>query len=258
MLKKIRMLYGLLTMNYPCNHKIPPIPWCFCLKQLRENHSFQQRFLQHQTCPKRETNLKGRYCCFEEIHFLYIPDVVLPKRHFFGLNKNCMFRAGGITGNHKWLPHNSVQYRWMHDLLSIDVPTWKNHWLMVEPTHLKNMLVKLDHATPRRKGWKFQKYLSCHHLLPERIICLIDSMDLWKTNWSFLGELEEQKFPELRPHHWAILRNEAESHRACKRIWPFNLGALQTNSWMDTVFCQKVWPDVPKCPKCQIRWSWSI
>ena len=31
------------------------------------------------------------------------------------------------------------------------------------PTHLKNMLVKLDHL-PRVSGWKFQKYVSCHHL----------------------------------------------------------------------------------------------
>ena len=33
---------------------------------------------------------------------------------------------------------------------------------MVEPTHLKNMLVKLDHF-PRDPG-ENKKYLSCHHL----------------------------------------------------------------------------------------------
>ncbi len=39
-----------------------------------------------------------------------------------------------------------------------------NHFLVggFSPTHLKNMLVKLDHF-PKPSGWKFQKYLSCHH-----------------------------------------------------------------------------------------------
>ena len=35
-------------------------------------------------------------------------------------------------------------------------------WLVVEPTHLRNMLVKLDHETPRFRG-ENKKCLSCHH-----------------------------------------------------------------------------------------------
>ena len=37
-------------------------------------------------------------------------------------------------------------------------------WLVVEPTHLKNMLVKLE-IFPKFRGEK--KYLSCHHLVTQ-------------------------------------------------------------------------------------------
>ncbi len=36
-------------------------------------------------------------------------------------------------------------------------------WLIFSQPHLKNMLVKLDHETPRI-GMKIKIYLSCHHL----------------------------------------------------------------------------------------------
>ena len=36
-------------------------------------------------------------------------------------------------------------------------------WLVVEPTHLKNMLVKMGSSSPIF-GVKIKKYLSCHHL----------------------------------------------------------------------------------------------
>ena len=36
-------------------------------------------------------------------------------------------------------------------------------WLVVEPTPLKNMLVKLEIISPD-KGWNFQKCLTNHHL----------------------------------------------------------------------------------------------
>ena len=36
------------------------------------------------------------------------------------------------------------------------------HWLVVEPTHLKKMLVKLDHL-PQKTRVIFSKYLSCYH-----------------------------------------------------------------------------------------------
>ena len=38
-----------------------------------------------------------------------------------------------------------------------------HHWLVVEPTHLKNMLVKMGSSSPIF-GVNIKKYLSCHHL----------------------------------------------------------------------------------------------
>ena len=38
-------------------------------------------------------------------------------------------------------------------------------WLVVEPTHLKNMLVKLEHFV--RVQGENKKYLSCHQLVTE-------------------------------------------------------------------------------------------
>ena len=35
---------------------------------------------------------------------------------------------------------------------------------MVEPPHLKNIIVKMGENLPQGSGWKFSKHLSCHHL----------------------------------------------------------------------------------------------
>ena len=50
----------------------------------------------------------------------------------------------------------------LHDLFweNIKAKNLKDFWLVVEPTHLKNMLVKLDHF-PKDRG-EHKKYLSCH------------------------------------------------------------------------------------------------
>ena len=67
-----------------------------------------------------------------------------------------------------------LQPRWPN--LRLHTCRWKHHhegpesanhgpityWLVVEPTHLKNMLVKMGSSSPNRGENK--KYLSCHHL----------------------------------------------------------------------------------------------
>ena len=61
-------------------------------------------------------------------------------------------------------------------------PKPENHWILglilrkgefepekillvggVSPTHLKNMIVKLERISPREVGETLNKYLSCHH-----------------------------------------------------------------------------------------------
>ena len=52
-------------------------------------------------------------------------------------------------------------------------------WLVVEPTHLKNMLVKLGSSSPGRGEHK--KYLSCHHL-----VLMVGSEIRWSlTSWGW-------------------------------------------------------------------------
>ena len=45
--------------------------------------------------------------------------------------------------------HVHIQNDWLINII----------WLVVEPTHLKNMIVKLNIIFPKNSGWKFQKYL---------------------------------------------------------------------------------------------------
>ena len=65
------------------------------------------------------------------------------------------------------LPNPPVERQfWMQRYLALTKKSCEHFWLVVEPTHLKNMLVKLDHL-PICKV-ENQKYLSCHH--PDFII----------------------------------------------------------------------------------------
>ena len=56
---------------------------------------------------------------------------------------------------------------WKEWLISKKDPQRKI-WLVVEPTHLKNMLVKLDRLPKLEGVFYIKKYLSCHHL---EIVC---------------------------------------------------------------------------------------
>ena len=61
-------------------------------------------------------------------------------------------------------------------------------WLVVEPTHLKNMLVKLDHF-PRVRGENVKKYLSCHH--PVMLITIFD--EVFSVDVTSIGSLSSIK-----------------------------------------------------------------
>jgi len=60
-------------------------------------------------------------------------------------------------------------------------------WLVVEPTHWKNMLVKMGSSSPTRD--ENNKYLSCHYLVQHEILELLGHLGRgtlvqpWFTHW---------------------------------------------------------------------------
>ena len=84
------------------------------------------------------------------------------------------------------------------------LPPLVYNWLVVEPTHLKNMFVKLDHL-PYGKG-ENKKYLSCHHL--DKIV--IHSV-LFQKNWVpffsqavLFGKVATESIRQVKTPTWSL------------------------------------------------------